>query len=287
MTINLHDLAARLGSIKSLDRVAGPLAKAVKKATPQGLAKDALSGTWLGHPLHPLLTDIPIGSFTSASILDLVGGHAGERAADALIAVGLASAVPTAAAGLADWSDADGDIQRIGVVHAVANAAGLVLYGASLLARRQGRRGRGRVLALAGMGVMTVGGYLGGHMSYGRGVGVNNAFWQHGPDDWTSVLDDEALAEGASVKVEAGDATVLLHRRDGHVLAIGNRCSHAGGPLDEGATDAAGCVTCPWHQSVFRIEDGAVVHGPATIPLDAYDTRVEVDHIEIRRHPLR
>lgn len=287
MTINLHDLAARLGFVEALDRVAGPLAKAVKKATPRGPVKDALSGSWLGHPLHPLLTDIPIGCFTSASILDLVGGPSGERAADALIAVGLASAVPTAAAGLSDWSDTYGDVQRIGVVHAAANAAGLVLYGASLLARRRGRRGHGRVLALAGMGVMTVGGYLGGHLSYGRGVGVNNAFWQHGPDEWTPVLDDDALAEGASVKVEAGDATVLLHRRDGQVLAIGNRCSHAGGPLDEGEVDAAGCVTCPWHQSVFRLDDGAVVHGPATVPQDAYDTRVESGRIEIRLRPLR
>lgn len=277
----LHGLASRVGRVGSLDRIAEPMAKAVKRATPQGPIKDALSGTFLGHPIHPLLTDIPIGSFTSASVLDLVGGPSSERAADALIALGLVSAVPTAAAGLADWSDTYGEEQRIGVVHALANSVGLALYASSLLARRRGRRSSGRALALAGMSVMTVGGYLGGHLSFGRGVGVNNAFWQHGPGDWTAVLADSALADGATTTVTVGDTVVLLHRRDGVVAAINDRCSHAGGPLHEGTIDA-GCVTCPWHQSVFDL-DGNVVHGPATSPQAAFDTRVVSGQIEIRR----
>jgi nitrite reductase/ring-hydroxylating ferredoxin subunit/uncharacterized membrane protein len=283
MTLDLHGLAERLGSIAALDRAARPLARAVKRATPQGPLKDALSGTFLGHPLHPLLTDLPIGSFTSTSILDVMGGRSSERAADTLLALGLVSAVPTAAAGLADWSDTSGDEQRIGVVHAAANVAGLTLYAASLLARRRGQRASGRMLALAGMSVMTVGGYLGGHLGFSRGVGVNNAFWQHGPDEWTAVLDDGELTEGARAKVQAGDATVLLHRRDGSVPALNSRCSHAGGPLEEGAIDDAGCVTCPWHQSVFELDDGSVVHGPATTPQVTYATRVANGRIEIRR----
>jgi nitrite reductase/ring-hydroxylating ferredoxin subunit/uncharacterized membrane protein len=282
MTIDLHDLAARVGSHDGLDRVAAPLAAAAKRATPPGPIKDTLSGTFLGHPLHPLLTDIPIGSFTSASVIDLIGGRGGERAADALVALGLLSALPTAAAGLADWSDTNGDEERIGVVHAAANATGLVLYAASLLARRRGRRTSGRVLALAGMGAMTVGGYLGGHLAFSRGIGVNNGFWQHGPETWTSVLDDAELGEGAAMTVRVGDATVLLHRSDGRLFAISSRCSHAGGPLEEGKIDESGCVTCPWHQSVFRLDDGSVVHGPATAPQGVYETRVERGRIEIR-----
>jgi nitrite reductase/ring-hydroxylating ferredoxin subunit/uncharacterized membrane protein len=281
MGLDLHDLADRIGSIDALDRYVEPLAKLVKRWTPKGPVKDALSGTWMGHPLHPLLTDIPIGSFTSASVLDVVGGARAQPAADALIALGLVSAVPTAAAGLADWSDTFGGERRIGVVHAAANATGLALYAASLVARRRGRRGSGALLALAGMSAMTVGGYLGGHLSFSRGVGVDNAFWQHGPEDWTAALDDADLAEGATTTVDAGDMTVLVHRHRGRVLAINDRCSHAGGPLHEGDV-ADGCVTCPWHQSVFRLVDGAVVHGPATAPQAAFETRVTDGRIELR-----
>jgi uncharacterized membrane protein len=172
MTSALHDLTDRIGARAALDRVAEPLADRVHRALPQGRLKDLLRGRFLGHALHPLLTDIPIGSFTSASVLDLIGGRRAEGGADALVALGLVSAVPTVAAGLADWSDTDGGAKRIGVVHATANAIGLALYGASLVARRRNRRASGTLLALAGMSVMTVGGYLGGHLVFGRGVGV-------------------------------------------------------------------------------------------------------------------
>jgi nitrite reductase/ring-hydroxylating ferredoxin subunit/uncharacterized membrane protein len=282
MSPSLHDVAAAIGRVEALDRLATPLRRVVERATASRAVKDALSGTWLGHPLHPVLTDIPIGSFTSASVLDLLGGRQGRRAADLLVALGLISAVPTAAAGLSDWSDTDGDDTRVGVVHASANVAGLVLYAASLRARLRGRRASGTALALAGMGAMTVGGFLGGHLTFGRGVGVDNAFWQHGPDDWTAVLDAAELGEGATITVQAGDASVLLHRRNGAIVAIGSRCSHAGGPLGEGKVED-GCVTCPWHQSVFRLDSGAVVHGPATSPQLAFDTRVQEGRIEVRR----
>jgi nitrite reductase/ring-hydroxylating ferredoxin subunit len=130
---------------------------------------------------------------------------------------------------------------------------------------------------------MAVGGYLGGYLSHSRGVGVNNAFYQHAPEDWTAVLDEAQLQEGASVRAAAGDATVLLYRSNGQIHAIGSRCSHAGGPLDEGDIDAASCtVTCPWHQSVFRLDDGSVVHGPASVPQAAYETRTQGGQIEIR-----
>jgi nitrite reductase/ring-hydroxylating ferredoxin subunit/uncharacterized membrane protein len=245
-----------------------------------------LSGVWLGHPVHPLLTDIPIGSFTSATLLDLIGGERAQPAADALVAVGLAAALPTAAAGAADWSDTFGDDQRTGVVHALSNVVGLGFYAWSLLARRRGRRGKATVLGVVGMSSMTVGGYLGGYLSYSRGIGVNNAFFHHHAEDWTPVLADNELAEGKPVRVEADGATVLLYRTNGSLFAIDSRCSHAGGPLDEGSVDEAACtVECPWHQSVFRLTDGSVVHGPASIPQAAYDARVRDGHIEIRHRP--
>jgi nitrite reductase/ring-hydroxylating ferredoxin subunit/uncharacterized membrane protein len=281
--VSLHTAAEKLGRLEGLDKPAGAAAKAVSQVVGKGLVKDLLSGSALGHPLHPLLTDVPIGAFTSATVLDLVAGDGAERAADVLVALGLLSALPTAAAGAADWSYSYGPDQRVGSVHAIANLIGLGLYGWSLRARRRGDRRTGTALGLAGMTAMAVGGYLGGHLSHSRGVGVNNAFSQHAPEDWTAVLDEAQLTEGASARAVAGDATVLLYRSDGRVHAIGSRCSHAGGPLDEGDIDAAACtVTCPWHQSVFRLRDGSVVHGPASVPQAAYDARIEGGQIEIR-----
>lgn len=282
--MDLHGLGTRVGSLERLDAVAAPIVKVVKRmAPPKSLAKDLLSGTWLGHPLHPMLTDIPIGSFTSANVLDLIGGPAGESAADRLVDLGLLASVATAAAGAADWSDTYGEEQRIGVVHAASNVVGVALYAMSAVARRRGARGRATMLGLAGTTAMTIGGYLGGHLAWVRGVGVNNAFTQHPPTDWTDVVALDELEDGGSRRVDAGGATVLLVRRGADVLAIGSRCSHAGGPLEEGEIDVDACtVTCPWHQSEFDLETGAVMHGPATVPQVDYETRVTNGRVELR-----
>lgn len=281
--MGLNELASRLSGIEPLDRVADPLTKVAARLFPHGAVKDALSGTWLGHPLHPLLTDVVIGSVTSASVLDLVGGRRAQPAANTLAALGIASALPTAAAGLSDWSDSSRADRRVGVVHATANVIGLGLYAASVRARAQGRRGAATSLGLLGMGVMTVGGYLGGHLSYSDGVGVNNTFWLDGPETWTAVLDEAELPARTPVRVDVDGTPVLLHRGADGIRALANRCSHAGGPLDEGEVDEAGrCVMCPWHQSVFRLDDGSVVHGPATAPQPAFDVRVQRGRIEVR-----
>jgi len=285
--MDLHRIAARVGNLAQLDGIAAPIAKVVKQvAPPKSSVKDLLSGTWLGHPLHPMLTDIPIGSFTSANVLDLIGGRSGQRAADRLVDLGLLSAVATAAAGAADWSDTYGEEQRLGLVHATSNIVGVALYAMSAVARRRGARGRATVLGLAGTTAMTVGGYLGGHLAWARGVGVNNAFTQHPPTDWTATVALDDLDDGGVRRVDVDGATVLLHRSGREVVAIGSRCSHAGGPLEEGDVDEQACtVTCPWHQSVFRLDTGAVVHGPATMPQVAYDTRVTDGRVEVRALP--
>ncbi len=284
--MTLHEVARRIGDMEALDQATRPLAGAAKKLIPPGPAKDILSGTPFGHPLHPALTDVPIGSFTAATILDLVGGEGCQGAVEALLALGIVTTAPTAGAGLADWSDTYGSEQRIGLVHAVANVTSLSLFAASLVARRSGHRGLGRALSLLGMTTLAGGGYLGGHLSYARGVGVNNAFFQHEPDEWTPLMAAGDLQEGSPTKVEAGDATILLFRSGDRILAIGSRCSHAGGPLHEGKIDDGDmCVQCPWHGSVFRLEDGAVVHGPASVPQAAYDVRVRDGNIEVRHRP--
>lgn len=279
----LHDLAKRIGDIEALDQLTGPLVRAVKKAVPAGPVKDLLSGTPLGHPLHPALTDVPIGSFTGAAVLDLLGGERSQAAVEGLLALGIAATLPTAAAGLSDWSDTYGSEQRIGVVHALANVASLGLFAASLAARRRGNSGLGRTLTLAGLTTLVTGGYLGGHLTYARGVGVNNAFYEHEPEDWTVAMDAADLPAGSPTKVDVAGANVLLYRSADRIYAIGSRCSHAGGPLQDGKIDeAALCVECPWHGSVFQLEDGAVVHGPASVPQAAYDVRERDGRIEVR-----
>jgi nitrite reductase/ring-hydroxylating ferredoxin subunit len=276
-----HELVRRIERFTALDKVAKPLAGLVGKAVrPRGV-RNLLSGTKLGHPAHPMLTDLPIGAWSMSALLDTVGGASAEPAADLLIGAGILSAIPTAMTGLNDWSDTIGGETRVGVVHAGANVAALGLYGASLLARRGGRRGRGKALGFAGLGVLMVGGYLGGHLSFARAVNVNHTAFEHGPQEWTPVLADAELGEGDHRRVTAGEATVLLVRDDGQLYALANTCSHAGGPLDEGEL-VDGCVVCPWHGSTFRLTDGSIVRGPASTPQPAYQARVRDGKIEVR-----
>jgi len=284
--MSMRDIAVRIEKIDRLDSIADPMGDVAKKLIPRGRLKDLLSGTWLGHQLHPLLTDIPIGSFTSATILDLVGGRALQPAANLLAGVGVLSVAPTAAAGLADWSDTYGPGRRVGVVHAAANVVGVGFYTASIVARHRGNRFSATTLGLMGMGVMTVGGYLGGHLSLVRGIGVNRTMMEDPSTDWTAIASSDDLVEGMPLRVDFGDVPVLLYRSGGMPYAISNTCTHAGGPLNEGEfgdRSAEGpCVTCPWHQSVFRLGDGSVVHGPAAVPQPSYEVRTVDGKLEVR-----
>lgn len=283
--MTMHDFAIRIEKLDRLDAIAKPMGVAAKKLIPQGRMKDLLSGTWLGHQLHPLLTDIPIGSFTSATILDLVGGRRAQPTANLLAAVGVVSTVPTAAAGLADWSDTYGPGRRVGVVHAVANLVGVGFYVASMRSRRRGNRVSAAALGLVGMGAMTAGGYLGGHLTLVRGIAVNRTFMEDRSPDWTTVATDDELVEAIPLLVDVDDAPTLLYRAGGSKYALSNTCTHAGGPLNEGDFDESSgkpCVRCPWHQSAFRLTDGAVVHGPAAVPQPCFDVRKSGVKIQVR-----
>jgi nitrite reductase/ring-hydroxylating ferredoxin subunit/uncharacterized membrane protein len=276
-----HELVRRIERFTVLDKVARPLAGLVGKAVQPRRIRNVLSGTRLGHPLHPMLTDLPIGAWSMSAVLDTVGGARSEPAADLLVGVGILGTIPTAMTGLNDWSDTIGEETRVGLVHAGANVAALGLYVASLLARRSGQRGRGKALGFAGLGAMMVGGYLGGHLSFARAVNVNHTVFEHRTQEWTPVLADAELGEGEYRKVTAGEAAVLLVRDAGQLYALANTCSHAGGPLDEGEL-VDGCVVCPWHASAFRLADGSIVRGPASTPQPAYQTRVRNGKIEVR-----
>jgi nitrite reductase/ring-hydroxylating ferredoxin subunit/uncharacterized membrane protein len=277
-------LGERLEATEAIDRVAGPVRRQVTAILPSGPVKDALHGVWLGHPLHPVLTDLPIGFWTSAVVLDLVGGRGARPAADALVGVGVAAALPTAAAGLADWSDLDEPVRRAGIVHAAANVAATALYGLSFLARRRGHRAGGVALGLAGAAVASAGGFLGGHLVYRRAAGVSRAADAPAPADWTEIQTDGALSPDQPTLADLGGEPLAVAQGDDGPVALFDRCSHLGGPLHEG-TLVDGCVRCPWHGSTFRMDDGTVVRGPATATQPAYELRVDGDRIQARRRP--
>jgi len=167
-------LAERLEQLHGLDAPAGIIANALRSAMPEGAVRNGLRGRFLGHALHPLLTDVPMGAWTSAVILDLIGGRSSQGAADLLVGVGVVTALPTAVTGWADWSEATIEQRRVGLVHAAANITALGAFCGSLRDRRRGRRTRGKLLSLAGAGLLGVGGYLGGHLAFARGVGVGD-----------------------------------------------------------------------------------------------------------------
>ncbi|WP_207938721.1 Rieske 2Fe-2S domain-containing protein [Actinomadura darangshiensis] len=277
-------MARRLERAEALDKAAKPLSKAVQRAVRPRLVRNMLSGTNLGHPLHPALTDVTVGAWSMAALLDAVGGCEAEPASDLLVKAGVVSAVPTALTGLNDWSDTlEGD-RRVGLVHAAANTVALSLYMASIAARARGDRGKGKALGFAGFGLLGMSAYLGGHLSFTKGVNVNRTAWQEGPDEWTPVLGADDLPEGAHRTADAGGVQVLLHKIDGRVYALAATCSHMGGPLGDG-TFEDGCVTCPWHGSTFRFSDGGIRRGPASTPQPCYETRVENGRIEVRLAP--
>jgi nitrite reductase/ring-hydroxylating ferredoxin subunit/uncharacterized membrane protein len=285
----IHELLDALERREDLDGLAKPLGKAVRDAVPAGPVKDVLSGVPLGHALHPLLTDLPIGAWTSALVLDWIGGRDAAKGADRLIGFGLAATVPTVVTGLTEWADSevgDAGARRVGLVHAAANAGAAVMFGASLVARRRRARGTGKLLALAGGALLGVGGQLGGHLSYAQGLGVDQTTFEAPPDGWTPVLREEELPEGEARYAEVAGVGVLVARDGGELHALSNRCNHRGGPLDEGEL-ADGCVTCPWHASRFRLRDGSVEQGPAAYPQPVWEIRAADGVIEVKppAHP--
>lgn len=159
---------------EALDAPAATLETIATKVAPEGPVHDALLGTWLGHGLHPLMTDLPIGMWTSATLLDLVGGRRSRPAAKRLVGAGIITALPTAATGLAEWLHVDRASRRVGVVHAGSNTVGLALYVLSYMARRKGHHLRGAALALLGGAAATAGGYLGGHLAIARKDGTRD-----------------------------------------------------------------------------------------------------------------
>jgi nitrite reductase/ring-hydroxylating ferredoxin subunit/uncharacterized membrane protein len=282
LSVWTEPLIGALCRSKRLNSIGKWLGRTFHRLVGVGVTKDAIAGTWLGHPLHPLLTDVTIGAWTSAAALDLLGGEKTQPAADMLAGVGILSAIPTAISGLSDLTDVlDSEERSLGTAHALINIGVLGLWSLSYLARKAGSRRAGMELSAAALASMTAAGFLGGHLSYRMGLGVDQTAFEPRLADWTSVMEATELAEGKPRRVMVSGTNVLLYRTGEEIRALANRCSHRGGPLHKGAIDQQR-VTCPWHLSAFRLVDGAILRGPATAPQPTYDVRVHEGNIEIR-----
>lgn len=280
----LDEVVGRLEHASWLDRAGEVFSSQARKLIRPGPVEDLLSGSPLGHPAHPLLVTVPIGAWTSATVLDLCGGdpHTTRR----LVALGVVAAVPTAAAGTSDWLSTAQAERRVGLVHATANAAALCLQVASWRARRRGRA-KGAALSLAGLALTSVAGWLGGHLSYAQGVGVDTTVFTPFPTGWTDLCSVDELGEQPS-RHEVAGVPLVVYRDGPDVVVLADRCTHRGGPLHEGSVED-GCITCPWHGSVFD-RAGQVVSGPATRPQPVLETRAVDGRVQVRRdeqHSLR
>jgi nitrite reductase/ring-hydroxylating ferredoxin subunit/uncharacterized membrane protein len=243
-----------------------------------GKTRDALHGVWLGHPVHPVLVQVPTGAWLSATILDLTGGE--QKSSRRLVQAGLAAAVPAALAGAADWSEQHEQQMRVGVIHAAGNTLAISIYGASLLTR--GPRA-GRLLRLAGLAAAGASGLIGGHISFRLAGGANHAeAVPHltGPG-WQHLMPAAEVPEGKPVRHMLGEVPVVAVRKDGEIYVLADRCSHMSGPLSDGDL-TGGCLTCPWHGSMFKIADGTVARGPATAPQPAFEVREAGGAIQVR-----
>ena len=273
-----------------------PIAERLQPAVAASLGTDGaigpkianlLHGTWLGHPLHVVLTDVPIGSWTAAAVLDALEEKTGSRAmgrgADAVIAVGLAGAAGAAITGLADWSKiGGGQPRRIGLTHALLNATATACYVTSLCLRRAHSRRAGRRFALLGLIVSSVSAYLGGHLVFNEKIGVDHTADYSPPEDFVSILAVAELPENQLRRVDAKGMPVLLVRRGERIYAIAETCAHLGGPLSEGKLED-GTVRCPWHGSRFSLEDGRVLQGPSVYAQPVLEVRVRDGQIEVRK----
>lgn len=268
------------------------LQKLIDKALFSGGAASAqkirnfLNGTWLGEPLHVVLTDVPIGAWTVALVFDGLEMASSCRefavAADASIAIGLVGGVCAAATGVTDWSDVDPPARRIGMYHGLLNLGAASLFAISLIARKKRSRGAGRIFAALGFGVVAVAAHLGGKMVYEHRVGVDRTAGEEFPQDFVPVLPESELAEAKPTRAEHNGVPILLVRSGSRIFALAETCSHFGGPLAEGKL-VGDSIVCPWHASRFSLEDGQVLDGPAVHPQPCLQVRIRGEQIEVRK----
>ena len=275
--------------------VFGAIVSGFYKIPGTGPIKDLLHGVWpLRHPLHPAVTDITIGAYVAVFALDafsLVSGETAlQRPADFVLIVAFLSSLLAIASGLTDWNDTDGEERRTGMLHGLLMVVATLCFVTSLGIRLSGSvdlRTAAIALSTGGLVVMLIAAFFGGEMPYGYGTQVNRQAWDEHPTKWqkldvaASGLEDRKPVVG---KTKAG-LEIFVATVDGALQAMGNKCTHAGGPLNEGTwVGGDRCeIQCPWHGSRFYVKDGGVRQGPATFPEPTFETRVsEAGFVEVR-----
>ena len=255
---------------------------------PGRMLQNLLHGTtFLGHPLHPAITDLPIGAWTVGVVLDYLAifGHSVPAAAgDIALLVGVIAGLLAVATGYTDFHDTFGHERRVALTHGLTMSTVAVVEVVSLVFRWVGGTGLHPAavgLASAGLVLVVLGGYIGGHVVFSMGTAVNrNAFYE-GAEDYLDVGASESFPESELRRVMVADLPALLVRQQGKLCAIGAVCSHAGGPLDEGTLER-GRVTCPWHGSIFDVCTGAVKGGPATFSQPRLDVREDGGRVSVK-----
>ncbi|MBA3830445.1 MAG: Rieske 2Fe-2S domain-containing protein [Chthoniobacterales bacterium] len=282
----LGDLVSRQNWLGPVERVLGAVADVLfLKDVPLGQkVRNFLHGTWLGHPLHPVITDVPLGAWTAAAAFDLYELSTGDkslaRGADVAVGIGLIGAAGAAFTGLNDWNHTSDKPRRVGALHAITNIAATACYLGSWWQRRNGCRRAGLTTGFAGYTLSMVGAYLGGHLVFNERIGVNHAP-EALPERFVPVMKESELPDNKMVKAEADGVPLFLVRRGRRIFAMAEKCSHLGGPLSEGEFDGQ-AVTCPWHGSTFAIGDGSILAGPATYAQPCFEVRVSEGQIEVR-----
>lgn len=279
----LLSLVSRLEDAARLDPWVGRIKNLVDAVIQPQQLRDVLHGIPIGHPVHPMAVQVPLGAWTSAAVLDAVPGN--DRAAALLVGLGVVSALPSAVSGLADWSELHEQQQRVGLIHAAGNAAAVLLYIASLVERSHGSATRGKAFGYVGLTAVAAAGFLGGHLAYRQAAGVNHAedVPHRFPVGWKTLAPLSEFADGKPERRVVAGVPLLVYRDGGQVHVLAGLCSHLSGPLHKGTITGGDdpCVVCPWHGSVFSLRSGDVVHGPATAGQPRFSTRITDGVIQV------
>lgn len=274
------------GTAEALQRLVGGVFRVLGR--PGRALKNLLHGTTLlHHPLHPAITDVPIGAWLVGVVAD-VAAHFSDRiptaAGDLALAVGVAAALLAVASGYTDFHETFGHERRVAVAHGLVMTGVVAVEVVSLALRwwsGPSWHATAVGLAVAGFGLVVLGAYLGGHLVFGLGTMVNRNAFAEGPEDYVAIGSPDEFPDGRLTRVMAGALPLLVVRRGGRLTAIGAVCSHAGGPLDEGSLEGE-VVVCPWHASRFCLRDGRAVGGPATFGQPVFEVRESDTVVEVR-----
>ena len=276
------------GFITGLAKWLGDLMNKIFQETPLRPLKLLANGTLIEHPLHPVVTDVPVGSWTVAILLMLVTLIFGVQnlglATGFAIGLGVLAGLAAIVTGLLDWMDVDPPELAVGITHGIINIVATIIFAIAFYLLYSGNweiNLTNTLLAVVGYLTVTVGAFIGGSLVFRQGVMINRDAYRKGPKDYTPALAAKDLADNQLKRVEVKGQPVLLLKRGEKIYAIGAVCSHYGGPLEKGKL-VDGTVECPWHYSRFALEDGRVKEGPATSPMPAYDARINNGQVEVK-----